>query len=1076
MSEAEVTQLIQNILSENNQLRKDSEAALKTFTTQNPSSFISILLNLLKSSDSESIRSFCAIQLRKNLSAYSEKSFTNLWESLNAESQALVKQALFSALETEAKSNIRHQICDAIAEIGGSLIEDATQNRWPELIGLIWQLLGANRNELIESGLKILATLFTYASDSFKSNKSELQTIFASGMQSDSAPIQEASISALGAYIEVVEHKECKDFEQLIPQILATIIALLAKDEDLGESALSVLEDISEAEPKFFKKSFPAVFEFLYKVTFDKNLAETGVKKIAIEIAVNIGERIPSLYRNNNALLSQLIEMIFCHMIEIEEETTAEWQSPKEGFNDDVDEDSDLEAVRFGMNAIDRLISSVGNKDMLATLSKLVEQMFGQADWRYKHAAIMALSQVGEYLESVDDVKPTIELILQFTTNEHPKLRYAVCHCMGQIADDMQPNFQKAFHSNVLASLIALLDDPVPRVVSHAGAAITNFVEGMEITDLEPYLKGILTKAFALMQNGISIVKEGAISTVSALCEVAGDKFLPFFEEAITFQVKMIDSHIGAEYRQIRGMIIECLTLMAHAVGKTAFAPYASGVIELMIKIQESNLESVDPQKSYLLSGWQRLAIVLERDLAPYLPRIVPSLFKLLKIVLAQQTDDEKTTDIHTSDTEEGEIALSMLNVLIDQLQEDFGQFVEPTTHLVLPLVNYNTNENIRQTAAKCLPSLLACIKSKEPETAANIAKTFLGTLWNAANSEFASEIIIDQIHSMRDVVEEVGVKFMSAGEINEINEKIIKLLMDSDSRKNENEKFKQEEDIEKEEIELIDEDNSSEEDLHVAIAELIGALFKTHRELCLPLVDLLCNNVINKVLADNVSDKMHKFGIFLIDDMIEFLGIELIPDRWPQLSQQLLKFTTDPVCYVRQAAVYGVGILALKSKDIFGQMAGECVNKLYQALEIPQGNEKTKVYGHCYDNTVAALGKIIKSQSDKINLVEVVNVWVEKMPIKYDKEEAVIQHELLTDIVLLQPELILGESGKNIKKIISIFGDVVDTKRCTPDTKRKIIECLVKFKSEPVVSNNWEQITQDLTDLQKKKLESCMN
>jgi hypothetical protein len=63
---------------------------------------------------------------------------------------------------------------------------------------------------------------------------------------------------------------------------------------------------------------------------------------------------------------------------------------------------------------------------------------------------------------------------------------------------------------------------------------------------------------------------------------------------------------------------------------------------------------------------------------------------------------------------------------------------------------------------------------------------------------------------------------------------------MASDKRKAENEKFKKEDELEEEEIELIDEDNDIEENLHVAIAELMGTMFKTHKELTLPLVDLL--------------------------------------------------------------------------------------------------------------------------------------------------------------------------------------------------------------------------------------------
>lgn len=59
----------------------------------------------------------------------------------------------------------------------------------------------------------------------------------------------------------------------------------------------------------------------------------------------------------------------------------------------------------------------------------------------------------------------------------------------------------------VMPVLINMLDDQVPRVVSHAAAAITNFVENMEIEDINQYLQSILTKNFNLLKNSISIVK-----------------------------------------------------------------------------------------------------------------------------------------------------------------------------------------------------------------------------------------------------------------------------------------------------------------------------------------------------------------------------------------------------------------------------------------------------------------------------------------------------------------------------------------------------------------------------------------
>jgi hypothetical protein len=65
--------------------------------------------------------------------------------------------------------------------------------------------------------------------------------------------------------------------------------------------------------------------------------------------------------------------------------------------------------------------------------------MFTQADWRYKNAAIMALSQVGEYIDDIQEVAPIVKLVLSLYKDPNPKIRYSVCHCIGQISDDMKP-------------------------------------------------------------------------------------------------------------------------------------------------------------------------------------------------------------------------------------------------------------------------------------------------------------------------------------------------------------------------------------------------------------------------------------------------------------------------------------------------------------------------------------------------------------------------------------------------------------------------------------------------------------
>ena len=157
----------------------------------------------------------------------------------------------------------------------------------------------------------------------------------------------------------------------------------------------------------------------------------------------------------------------------------------------------------------------------------------------------------------------------------------------------------------------------------------------------------------------------------------------------------------------------------------------------------------------------------------------------------------------------------------------------------------------------------------------------------------------------------------MTPQELNELSDKVFKLLLESDTRKAENENIAKEEDCDDDEKDLIKEENETEEELHVKIAEFIGVLFKTHRDLVQPLCELIYNSILPRVLNPTLTPKMHQFGIFLIDDIVEHLGYATTGQKFPEFAKALAMFAVNKVCFVRQAAVYGIGVLAINTPKV---------------------------------------------------------------------------------------------------------------------------------------------------------------
>lgn len=76
-------------------------------------------------------------------------------------------------------------------------------------------------------------------------------------------------------------------------------------------------------------------------------------------------------------------------------------------------------------------------------------------------------------------------------------------------------------------------------------------------------------------------------------------------------------------------------------------------------------------------------------------------------------------------------------------------------------------------------------------------------------------------------------------------------------------------------------------------------------------LAKFLINNILPSAFKEGQSEIMNKFGIFLIDDMIEFLGYEILRAEWFDFGNILVKYSQEKSCILRQAACYGLGIFA---------------------------------------------------------------------------------------------------------------------------------------------------------------------
>jgi hypothetical protein len=98
-------------------------------------------------------------------------------------------------------------------------------------------------------------------------------------------------------------------------------------------------------------------------------------------------------------------------MIDIDEDIDDDWLVPKPGHAIEEEEEDN---VKFGQTCVDRLVSCIGEDTMLPLIGTLViNTMANDTDWRYKHAGIMAFSQIGEYVDEPEKIATMIPTLVE---------------------------------------------------------------------------------------------------------------------------------------------------------------------------------------------------------------------------------------------------------------------------------------------------------------------------------------------------------------------------------------------------------------------------------------------------------------------------------------------------------------------------------------------------------------------------------------------------------------------------------------------------------------------------------------
>uniref|UniRef100_A0A673XPI8 Karyopherin (importin) beta 3 n=1 Tax=Salmo trutta TaxID=8032 RepID=A0A673XPI8_SALTR len=1020
--------LLGNLMSPDNDIRKQSEEAYDTIPGQTKITFL--LQAIRDAACAEEVKTMAAVLLRRLLSS----SFEEIYPGLTVDMQTAIKTELVTSIQTEASPNIRKKVADIAAELCRNLLDDDGNNQWPELLKFLFDSVNSDNVGLREAALHIFWNF---------------PGIFGNQQQH---------------YMEVIKRMlvQCMQ-DQENPQVISLISPTL-------------------------------------KLCADTTLTNMQ-RQLALEVIVTLSETAAAMLRKHTAIVASIPQML-AMMVDLEEDE--EWSMADELEDDDFDSN----AVA-GESALDRMACGLGGKMVLPMIKQHIMTMLQNPDWKYRHAGLMALSAIGEgchqQMEAI--LNEIVSFLLLFCQDPHPRVRYAACNAIGQMATDFAPTFQKKFHDKVISALLQTMEDQTnPRVQAHAAAALINFTEDCPKSLLIPYLDSLVqhlhvimvAKLQELIQKGTKLVLEQVVTSIASVADTAEEKFVPYYDLFMPSLKHIVENAVQKELRLLRGKTIECISLIGLAVGKDKFMPDASAVMQLLLKTQTdfNDLEDDDPQISYMISAWARMCKILGKEFQQYLPVVMGPLMKTASIkpevALLDTQDmenmseddgwefvnlgDQQSFGIKTAGLEEKATACQMLVCYAKELKEGFVEYTEQVVKLMVPLLKFYFHDDILlmgalATSAESMPLLLECARVRGPDYLTQMWHFMCDALIKAIGTEPDSDVLSEIMHSFAKCIELMGEGCLNSEHFEELGG-ILKGKLEEHFKNQELRQAKrQDEDYDEGMEETLQDEDENDVYILTKVSDILHSVFSSYKEQVLPWFEQLLQLIVQLVCPSRPwADR--QWGLCIFDDVVEHCSPSSF--KYAELFLRAMALSLcDTSPEVRQAAAYGVGVMAQYGGENYRPFCTEALPTLLGVIQSPDSKVKENV--NATENCISAVGKVMRFRPECANVNEILPHWLSWLPLNEDKEEAVHTFDFLCDLIESNNPIVLGPDNANLPKIFQIIAEGVanESVKSEDACSKRLANVIRQVQGS---GGLWTQCVAMLNETQQKAIQDLLN
>jgi len=1112
--------------------RKAAEQRLDEAASGSPNDLIASLALVLAAGNNlaPELRQEAAVILRQLISGNAGRE--SVWTKLEASTRKTLMAQLLSTLEQDPSNPVKRnvgQVASAVANVLADDLHDLMQE-WPEVLPALSRFIGSgssSANKVVS--LEVLKDLVGGFGEGLLAQGEQVIAMLSTNLADSEAEVRSAAAQLVLQFVEDLDPEEVQPLAGIMPKVVLALqgFATGGQEEPLKDT-LQALVSAADEEPEFFRDNglselWPTLVNLC--AAGAEAFADPAVRHGAMEAAMSLACGLVDDFSKAECQpqLERLLGLNIEWMLEVEEDVEA-WTAQGQENNDD---DGDDDVVEYGEQNLDRLAEKYDDDVFMPMLFKLVRAagLAPTADWKHARASVMAISQVVEHIEETAWVDQCVDFISQSLTHQHPRVRFSAFAAVGQVAFDHSPHVQETHCALLLPAIDTGIKDANVRVATEAVNAFTSLANDLDCDDLEPFMEDLLTNLFARLNQGETrAMQEACLSGIASVAEVMEELFEPYYSSVVPALKRIIATAVDEKDRSLRGKAFECVSLVGSVVGKKTFAEDAHEVMKIMAQMLQAGFAGDDPQRESVRESAGRIAESLEKDFKPYVPALLPVLFKTLEnrptevdpSEMPDDSDDEhpdmsltqyvadgdKVLGLKTSVLEEMADCLDLIRVFIESLEETFCEFLPPTCQNLLPLLDIQLPESLQQKAFKTWEAMVQCARSgvehgclpkaSLQELVTVFLEKIVGALRDTAQGKKPGEDspkIDDELDTLQakvigisGVIRKAGAGVLTKDGVKNIAGIVVQLISSIPCSKDQDGSADDAMQLRKAQADSDSEDEdegegspATRQSVRLALADVAGALMGTSPDEFAEVALEPYMSFVGSLLTPEASDSDRGLAFYVADGAVDTLGLRTVP-YWNGFMNLALQGMSDKSAVVRQYATSTIGNAA--QYPIFQQMAKVAASQLHGMLQ-RQGERHrrrkavkadAKQAAMAVDAGIRALGEICEHHEASFGEHAAVawSAWLSNLPLRYDADAGRRAHGQLLRLVAGGHAVLT--SPQHLPQVVTVLAEVYKTKFSSTELDRNISAAMASMREESL-----KQVCSTLQEKHQRKVEHIL-